>query len=255
MTYLHLLTRRSVRRQPMVITVSEYSRREILRHARLQPDQVRVVPNAPNPAFSVRPRTVAEAFRARLGLRNHVIAADAIKNPATVLAAYRRLPDELREQTSLVFFSRRMPASEVVAASQSGECTLLLKPSIDDLVVLLNLAELLVFPSLYEGFGLPVVEAMSCGTPVIASNVGSLPEIVADTGIVVEPLDPTAIAAAVTQLLLHPLQRRDLAARATRRAARYSWEATMRATIDVYMDALSSAQSPVNQPARQPTAS
>jgi glycosyltransferase involved in cell wall biosynthesis len=89
---------------------------------------------------------------------------------------------------------------------------------------LLNAAYALVFPSLWEGFGLPAVEAMSCGVPVLASRRGSLPEVVADAGLYFEPDDPSAIAACVVRLLRDPALRTQLAATARRRAADFSWE-------------------------------
>lgn len=92
--------------------------------------------------------------------------------------------------------------------------------------------EALLFPSLYEGFGLPVLEAMACGAPVVASDRSSLPEVVGDAGLLVDPLDPDAIADAVRRLWSDPELRCGLIRRGRERAARFSWDATARLTLD-----------------------
>jgi glycosyltransferase involved in cell wall biosynthesis len=94
----------------------------------------------------------------------------------------------------------------------------------DDLISLYNSADALVLPSLWEGFGLPAVEGMQCGLPVLASNRGSLPEVVADAGLLFDPLDPASIANAVRTLLSEPDLGQALRRRALDRAATFSWE-------------------------------
>ncbi len=103
-----------------------------------------------------------------------------------------------------------------------------------DLVFLYNRAYALVFPSLVEGFGLPAVEAMACGTPVIASNAGSLPEVVGDAGVYFDPTDVGSISEAIGTLLSRPEERADLARRALDRAARFTWTASARALLDCF---------------------
>jgi glycosyltransferase involved in cell wall biosynthesis len=100
----------------------------------------------------------------------------------------------------------------------------------DEKVALLGGAEALVYPSLYEGFGLPVLEAMACGTPVITSNVSALPEVAGDAALLVDPADPDDIASAIGRLLEGQDLRKDLAVRGRARAASYSWKETARKT-------------------------
>lgn len=234
MAYLHLMTTAAVRRQPDVITVSHYSRREILRHSTLTPDRVHVVHSAHEPIF--RPLAAAETrdLRERLRLRQRVLLADATKNPACTLRAYRALPRETREQTSLVLFSRRPPARFVEAAAADGECLLLLRPPRDELIALYNLANFFIFPSWYEGFGIPALEAMACGTPPIASDRGSLPEVVGGGGIVVDAEDHEAIAATVRDLFAQPAAYDRLREAALARAQQFSWERAAQQTMAVY---------------------
>ena len=234
MSYLHLMTTRSARRQPFVITVSEYSRNEILKRARLDPERVRVVYSAPESCFRPLAVDVVEAARRRLGLRDRVLLADAIKNPYATLRAWRALPDHARRTASLVFFARRPPVPAVQDAARDGVCRLLLQPDQEDLVALYNLADAFIFPSWYEGFGLPTLEAMACGTPVIASSRGSLPEIVGDAGIIVDAEDHAAIAGAAQELLAGQRYADAMRAASRARAARFSWDVTARQTIEVY---------------------
>jgi alpha-1,3-rhamnosyl/mannosyltransferase len=91
-----------------------------------------------------------------------------------------------------------------------------------------------VFPSLYEGFGLPVLEAMACGTPVACSNTSSLPEVVGDAALLFDPTDAAGIAEALSRLMHDADLRADLRERTLRQAARFSWERTARATLTVY---------------------
>jgi glycosyltransferase involved in cell wall biosynthesis len=103
-----------------------------------------------------------------------------------------------------------------------------------DLPALYSAADLFAFPSLYEGFGLPALEAMACGTPVVASNVSAVPEVVGDAALQVSPLDVGALADAMERLLRDERLRADLRERGLKRAAEFSWEKAARRTAEVY---------------------
>jgi glycosyltransferase involved in cell wall biosynthesis len=243
MTYLHLATRRAIARRPFVITVSQQARREILRHADLDPDQVRVIYHAPEPVFQPLAEHEIASERARLGLHDLVLVADAIKNPKVTLNAYRGLPRELREHTSLVFFARREPEQSVIRAHLAGECLLVRSPAKNELARLYGIADGFVFPSWYEGFGLPVLEAMACGTPVAASCVGAVPELVEDAGLVIgNANDDRAFSRALAQLLSGSEYRRELRAQALRRAQMFTWRRAALETHEAYADALEAAR-------------
>ncbi len=117
---------------------------------------------------------------------------------------------------------------------------------IDDpnvLACLYSGCEAFVFPSLYEGFGLPVLEAMQCGAPVITSNVTALPEVAGDAALLVDPTDPEAIAQAIRRVLTDPELRAELRARGLRRAQQFSWARTARLTAEAYRFAFGGEQS------------
>lgn len=102
-----------------------------------------------------------------------------------------------------------------------------------ELPVLINHAIVLVFPSLWEGFGLPILEAMACGTPVITSNVSSMPEVAGDAAILVDPTNVSAIASAIASIIADTSLRNDLRSRGLHRAKQFSWATTGQQTADV----------------------
>jgi glycosyltransferase involved in cell wall biosynthesis len=96
------------------------------------------------------------------------------------------------------------------------------------------MADVFIYPSVYEGFGLPVLEAMACGTPVITSNVSSMPEIIGDAGVLVTPNDSQALARSLLELINDPMERQRLSIRGLERAAAFTWKRTAEKTIAVY---------------------
>lgn len=217
-----------------VLTDSESSRRDIMTHLGFPPHKISVVhPGVELERF--RPgETVAQG-------RPYVLCvagADPTKNVETLVAAFSRLPKPLRDAYDLVLagdFRRRADLREYVARSGLQDQTIFTGIVSDDrLVELYQQATLFVFPSRYEGFGLPVLEAMACGCPVISSNASSLPEVTGEAAILIDPLDATELARAMVQVLSDPTVRRHLRERGLRQAARFSWERAARDTIAVY---------------------
>jgi glycosyltransferase involved in cell wall biosynthesis len=104
----------------------------------------------------------------------------------------------------------------------------------DDLPALYSLSDVFVFPSLYEGFGLPPLEAMACGCPVVCSNTSSLPEVVGDAGVLVSPFDTDGLADALAALITDPDRRADLGERGLVRSREFTWEASARRLLEVF---------------------
>lgn len=244
MSYLHAMTRLSMRRNPTIITVSNYSRHEIARHTGIDPDRISVVHRTQDSIFQLLPEHEAERARASWGFQRRVLVADAIKNPDCTLRAYRALSPELRRETDLVLFARREPSESVQQAAANSECRLFVGLERDDLVKLLNVADLLIFPSWYEGFGLPVVEAMACGTPVIASSRGSLPEVVGDGGLITDAEDHTAIAREINRLFNDPTAYAELRERALARSTQFSTDKEAQGVLDVYSSVIGAETQP-----------
>ncbi len=244
----HHFLYRFVRRAARVIAVSEFSRDEILRHLPIAPDRVVVIPEAAQPGLGrVEPDRVDEV-RGRLGVRGdfllHVGGYDRLeprKDLGTLLQAFAELRRAGRDLT-LVLVGGGGPGESALAqlGTRAGVLSQVVRTgyvSPADLAALYTGASAFLFPSTYEGFGLPLLEAMACGTPCIAARAGSLPEVGGDAALYVEAGDPSAFAARTAEVLDRPELRGGLSARGIARAACFSWERTARLTWDVYRDA------------------
>ncbi|HWQ12425.1 MAG TPA: glycosyltransferase family 1 protein [Roseiflexaceae bacterium] len=240
MAYLHLLTTVAVQRAHLLLTVSAHAAREIARHSGFDRRRIVPVPHAPTPDLRrVEDETSLEAVRQRLGVPPAFILADALKNPAVIVRAWRRLPERLRSGRRIVFFSRRPdPLPIVHEAVSSGEALLLVRPSRADLIALYSAAEAFVFPSWFEGFGIPILEAMTCGAPVIASNRSAIPEVAGNAALIVDAEDDAALAVHLTDLLTSPGTRARLRELGFRRAAQFSWRDSARRILEAYHAAL-----------------
>jgi glycosyltransferase involved in cell wall biosynthesis len=178
----------------------------------------------------------------------HVGTIEPRKNLPTLVRAFARLRAARDGPLRLVLAGERGWGQEALqralAADGGGRVDVVGAVAADDLPAVYSAAEIFVYPSLYEGFGLPVVEAMACGTPVVTSTAGALPEVAGDAARCVDPRDPDALAALLGELRDDPEQRRMLAERGRVHAARFTWERCARETFAVYEEAaqLSCAQ-------------
>ncbi len=194
--YLHFASHRAMRESAGLITVSEHARQDIHKVSGYPLSRIRAVHHAPDPAWQrivdpVELKTLCGAF----GLKRPFILADALKNPAVVVRAWRRLPQSLQNTHEIVFFSRRPDPLPVVAqAVEAGQAKLIIRPTNLELMGLFSQAAAFVFPSWYEGFGLPVFEAMVCGAPVIASDRTSIPEVAGGAALLMDAEDDATLA-------------------------------------------------------------
>ena len=246
--YLQFLTRLSARRARRVIAVSHSTKRDLVQHYGLLPDKVDVIHNGVDASFRSLPVDQVAAFRARAGLPDRFVlfvgTLEPRKNVARLIEAYARLPKE-RPPLMLVggkgwlyddIFAR------VEALNLSDEVHFVGYVPAEDLPCWYNAAELFVYPSLYEGFGLPPLEAMACGTAVITSTASSLPEVVGEAGLLVDPVEPAALAMAMEQVLSDRELRETVRAAGQVRAQSFSWEKTARCTVDSYRRAWMSGE-------------
>lgn len=252
--YAAYFLKRAARKADVIFTVSESSRRDILKHLPAREEQVLTVHNAVDPVFS-RPveaerlkavkdkyhlfapyvlyvgndkahknlATAVEAFRQFSGMSgfgwNFVLAGGTFKDP-TIGAAILRQVEESQLSDSVSFLG--FIPGEDLAAVYTG-------------------AEIFIFPSLYEGFGLPPLEAMAAGVPVVASNRPAMPEVLGDAAVLADPTDPTRLGTAMLRLANEPELRKELIRKGKQQAAKYTWSKTVQMILAGYRRALEAA--------------
>jgi glycosyltransferase involved in cell wall biosynthesis len=230
------------RRAAAVVTVSNSARDDILRVLRLDPDKVHVIPEAPAATFRIIEGQALEQVRARYSLGRpfvlHVGTIEPRKNLHTLVAAFERLHREgRREQLVLAgpLGWRYAPLMRQIRDANLGDAIRHLG-YVDEanLPALYNLASVVAFPSLYEGCGLPILEAMACGVPVLTSNHGAMAETAAEAAVLVTPTDITAVADGLARMLDVSDVRRELRARGLRRASEFSWERAADEHVQLY---------------------
>ncbi|MFW5748182.1 MAG: glycosyltransferase family 4 protein [Chloroflexota bacterium] len=244
--YLRLFTALSCRRARRVIAISESTARDLTATLGIPPDRIDTAP----PGYDVdrfRPLPAADvtAFRAQQGLPERfwlfLGTLEPRKNLVTLIDAYAALPQA--ERLPLILAGGKGWDYQAVfgriAQHQLGDQvrSVGFVPA-EDLPLWYNSAETLVYPSIFEGFGLPVLEAMACGTPVVISNASSLPEVAGESGLLVPPHDVAAWTAALHQASTDATWRAHAAARGQREVERYSWAHTACITVTSYQRAL-----------------
>ncbi|MEX2273449.1 MAG: glycosyltransferase family 1 protein [Vicinamibacterales bacterium] len=241
-TFMTLAARRSAR----ILTVSEASKRDILHFFHVPASKVEVVYNALDPAFDNPPEAddvvrVRQRFQLNDPFLLYAGNIKPHKNVDRVIEAFARLKKRGFENLKLVIIgdeiSKYPQLRRAVHRHQLHKHVRFLGFVPDaTLAILYRLADVFVFPSLYEGFGLPPLEAMASGTPVVTSNVSSLPEVVGDAALLVDPHDAEAIAAATERILTDGPLRRSLVQKGLARAHDFSWERSVRRIRDVYLE-------------------
>jgi alpha-1,3-rhamnosyl/mannosyltransferase len=250
--YLRFFVGRALRRARRVITVSRASRNDLVRIFGADPSRITVVPNGVDPSLAERPpRTELEALRERHGLRPPLILTvgndKPHKNMDVVLRAYHRAVRHGKLPGQLVLVGGIAPGtslSERVRRMGLGEKVRVLgRLPWRELAGLYHLSSALVHVALYEGFGLPILEAMCAGLPVVTSNLGAMRELGEGAALLVNPLSVQEVAEAMERVLLDDPLRRRMVEAGRRRAASMTWQATVEATVGVYREALGEVES------------
>jgi glycosyltransferase involved in cell wall biosynthesis len=237
--YLYVGSRLMLRDADMILTVSEHAKQDILRYCRFDSQRIIPIPHAPTPDMRrMSDEAVLTAVRRHYGIDQPFVLADALKNPGVLVRAWRRLPASLRQSYRIVFFSRHpAPLPVVFEAVERDGAALLINPPRPDLIALYSMAEVFVFPSWFEGFGIPVLEAMICGAPVIVSDRGPLPEVSGGAALVMDAGDDTILAGYLERLLTNPAEASHWRERGFAHAARFSWRKTAQRILESYEQA------------------
>jgi glycosyltransferase involved in cell wall biosynthesis len=219
----------SVRRAARVLAVSERTKRDLVERYGLQEDKIVVIPNGVDPAFTPDgPGTVGEPYLLFVG------SLQLRKDPLTAIEALALTGADLRLVLAGPDKGAGGEARRAVARlGLNGRVEFAGHVDKPELAALYRSAQCLVFPSRYEGFGLPVVEAMASGTPVVTTSAGAVPEVAGEAAILVEPGNPVALAGGIERALA---DRKRLVQAGLERAARFSWEETARRTLEVYRE-------------------
>lgn len=235
---------RALARADVLITDSEFTRQEVIAYSGFSPARVLAVPLAAAAEFHPRAEAECAEVLARLGLayRGYLLYAGTVeprKNLALLLRAYERLPLALRQRFPLVVAGYRGWCSEdlherLQQAQAAGWARYLGYVSAEDLPVLFAGARAFAFPSIYEGFGLPVLEAMASGVPVVCSTASSLPEVAGGCALMCEPEDESGLQGLLERAVDDDLWREQAILKGLAHAATFSWARTVNATLEAY---------------------
>jgi len=243
-TYLTWATKVSAKRAARILAVSEATRQEVIRLLCTPPERVVVTYDACEERFRPPPPEQLAAFRRRAGLPERFIlfvsTLEPRKNVPTLLDAYARIAPHT-DAPLIIGGGKGWLYDEIFARAEAlnlGDRVRFVG-FIDgaDLPLWYAAATVFTLPSLYEGFGMPLLEAMACGTPAVTTTSSSLPEVVGEAGLTVPPRDAEALGEALLRILNDAELRAELRERGLRQARRFSWRETAERTLDAYRDA------------------
>jgi glycosyltransferase involved in cell wall biosynthesis len=239
-----------LKRADMLISVSECTKKMLVEYLNCLEERIAIIPEGVNHEV-FHPLPVPEAFYARYGLERQAIYLLYVgsDNPRKNLLRLIRAFNEVHKALPGIRLIKVGSSENLEGANRHRQAIVqfglerwvhwLDAVSEEDLVFFYNIARIFVFPSLYEGFGLPPLEAMACGTPVVCSNAASLPEVVGDAGLLFDPYDVESMASTIVQVLSNPDMAAGLRRRGLKRAAQFTWERVARETAAVYERVLS----------------
>jgi glycosyltransferase involved in cell wall biosynthesis len=254
MMYPHFLTKdaaryygqidQAVKRTDAIIAVSQATKMDVMRLLGVPEGKITVIYEAASPIFRpMRSPELVQRVRGRFGIRgDYILFVSTIeprKNVSALLKAFRQVLDNYRPDVKLVLAGEKGWLYDDVLAQVRDlklldDVLFLGRVSTEELLWLYNGAQVLVAPSIYEGFGLTPLEAMACGTPVVVSNVSSFPEIVSDAGLQVDPNNIDELAVAIWRTLSDAELRACLVEKGLKRAALFSWDKAARETLTLY---------------------
>ncbi len=229
-----------------IITPSTHSKSEIVKYMKLNANNVEVVPYGVDPVFQALSEETVEVylkdnFQIDFPYLLYVGNLTLRKNVESCLKAFALIKDQFPEHRLLLVGPSTFRASNLEPLLDSlniRERIIMTGPLSIELPYIYNGADVFLFPSLYEGFGLPPLEAMACGTPVVTSTTTSLPEVVGDAGLLVDPLNVEQLAEAIRTLLNDTTLRQELTAKGLARAKTFTWQAAVKRVMEIYSSLL-----------------
>jgi len=241
--YYNHLFRKSAYLVDKIITVSKSAKSQISQFLQMPEEKIKMIYEAASPSFSPVEYQLLDEVQRRYGIGGRYILGvgtlEPNKNFRGLLRAYHLVRERMQTRIQLVLVGQKgWDYSELLSEFEDSRYRRdIIRTgyvSDNDLVALYTGAEVFVFPSFYEGFGLPVLEAMSCGTPVITSNSSSLPEVVGDAGLLIDPRNIQEIVEAIMKILHDESLQQSLSSKALKRAQCFSWDRCVQETIEVY---------------------
>ncbi len=233
---------KAMRNANHVVTVSSVTAKDTNKILNIQPEHISVVPNAVEPIFKVLPTDRAETFRQKNGVSSSEICLLNVgsnhprKNISTILKVVKILKEK---SLPIKFWKAGSDFTDddkkfIESQSLENEVRYLGQPEKPTLVEIYNAADILIAPSLHEGFGITILEAMACGTPAITSKVSAMPEVAGDAGILVEPTNSGEIADAVEKLYKDAAYRQILVEKGLARVKSFTWEKSAEQIAQIY---------------------
>lgn len=233
----------ALKKADRIIAVSENTKRDIIDYFPVAKEKIRVIHEAADPVFRKMDNNaellcVRKKYNLPGDFMLFVGSLKRHKNIERLLLAYTDLKKRGIKHKLVIVGRYRPDESEVLAKIKTTDAIYLNEVPTQDLVCIYNLSSVLAFPSLYEGFGLPVLEAMACGVPVVVSSKTSLPEVAGDAGMLCDPGDAKDISDKIYQVLTDQPLRVALVDKGFKRASMFSWGKTAKQTLDVYKEVL-----------------
>ena len=228
---------RGIKRANRIIAVSQHTKNDLTKHFKIPENKISVIYNGID-------HTVFKPYQVKLLDKPYILYVGSErprKNLGRLFAAFAKLKPEFPELKLLKIGAagrskeyRRDTIKQIADSGISQDIIFVDRASETDLAHYYSSAALLAYPSLYEGFGLPPLEAMACGCPVVTSNISGLPEVVGNAGIIIDPYDIDSLAQAMKQVLTDNKKREEMVAKGLTQARKFSWERAAQETLKVY---------------------
>lgn len=238
--WYELAIRVSIHRSDKILTISNFSKEELIRHYDVDSSKIEIVSLAYNEAFrKIEDTSILNDVKERYRLHKKYILAiggsEYRKNIQRLINVYLK---NFRDDYELIVVGGKWRDIDLAKKYQGENIRFITGVPEEDLIAIYNMADVFVFPSFYEGFGIPVLEGMACGVPVVTSNVSSMPEVGGDATIYFNPYDENDMAEKIKMVLDDKQLREEMISKGLEKVKEYSWEKCARETLKVYEEVL-----------------